>query len=137
MRPSSAGRGDGHPAVRRRPPSPGPFPRKLHGGRGEFDPAPAVCSSRHLSPTQFVGERPGEGGARRSRHTILDTLNHPAPPLPRSWGRGRPPSRGTSETPGGGEGPRRRSENPAAVPLHPFTRSPCHPFTLSPVHPVT
>jgi hypothetical protein len=30
----------------------------------------------------------------------------PAPPLPRSWGRGRRPLRGTSKRPGGGEGPR-------------------------------
>jgi hypothetical protein len=62
--------------------------------------------------------------------------NPPQPPLPRSWGRGRPPLRGTSKRPGGGEGPRGRRPIPVH-PIHPSTRSPLHPFTPSPLHPST
>jgi hypothetical protein len=72
--------------------------------KGENSIALRRCGARHLSPTQFVGERPGEGGARRSHQTLPGTPDRPAPPLPRSWGTGRRPSRGTSERPGGGEG---------------------------------
>src|SRR5688500_2702214 len=97
--------GDGHPAVRGRPPSPDPFPRKLHGGRGEFDPAPAVCSSRHLSPTQFVGEGPGLEGARR---LAPHHPQYPEPPRttpPPKLGEGSPAVARNERKAGRGRGP--------------------------------
>jgi hypothetical protein len=73
-----------------RAPSPRP-PPPLRGRGGEFDRATARL-------------RAGEGGACLSHPIIRSTEISAKPPLPRSWGRGRPPLRGTSERSGGGEG---------------------------------
>src|SRR5688500_17989313 len=64
---------DAHPARRRRPPPPAPFPRKLHGGRGEFDCAPSIAA-RVTSPPRSLWGRGRERGAPAARtHTIRDT----------------------------------------------------------------
>jgi hypothetical protein len=111
----AAGHGDEHPAVRRRPPSPDPFPRKLHGGRGEYDPAPAVFGSRHLSPTQFVGERPGEGGALPAHHPVRRTMHPATNTPPPKLGEGSPAVARNEQKAGRGRGPpakRAMGENP-------------------------
>jgi hypothetical protein len=79
------------------PPSPA-------SGRGYKLHRPFDRPRRSPSPAQFAGE--GRGGGRRRTQTSACrrvAISRP-PPLPRSWGRGRQPSRGTSERPGGGEG---------------------------------
>jgi hypothetical protein len=111
--------------VRERPPLPASPPRTA-GGRG--DVAARTWARRHGSnwrptgaplprPLSPLRGRKGENSIalRRASHCV------PPPPLPRSWGRGRPPSRGTSERPGGGEGPRPREEAPlpAQLPSNP------------------
>jgi hypothetical protein len=54
------------------------------------------------------------------------------PPLPRSWGRGRSPSRGTSEKAAGGEGSPRRARSSILL----RTRSAPHPRTHALTHSV-
>jgi hypothetical protein len=83
------------------PPSPASgrgYKLRSHSGR----------SGRKLPPPRSLRGRAGEGGAcgRRPR-TVVEPRplgHHPSPVV---WGRGRQPSRGTSERPGGGEGPPR------------------------------
>ena len=90
-------------------------------------------------PLPARSSRRGENSIalRKGRRPSEAHRTPPAPhPSPAVWGRGRPPSRGTSERPVGGEGPR-GSRRTAPSPFHPFTPSPVHPFTLSPVHPFT
>jgi hypothetical protein len=140
MAPTDQGGFEGHLTASAGGPSPGPSPLVPRGEgriRSRFD----SFGARHPSPTQFVGEGPGMGGARPSLHSSRSALILPNAPLPRSWGRGRPPLRGTSKRPGGGEGPRGRSENPAVFPTTKTGRTPhrVRParVTVSPLHRLT
>ena len=85
-----------------RPPAPPRPPPPLRGRGGEFDPAsagtvcdspPALFEARHLSPLQFGGERPGEGGRPAGAVGCRSTSHDPG-------GFVLPSPRGTS-----GEGP--------------------------------
>jgi hypothetical protein len=102
-------------------PSPDPSPFVPHG-EGEFDPAPTVGLGSNL-PRQFRGRWAGGAGPEGACAGLSEAPDPPpTPPLPRSWGRGRPPLRGPSKRPVGGEGPAGR----AALAPRPasFTSSP-------------
>jgi hypothetical protein len=106
--------------VRQRPPSPGLSPPNCRGerrrGRQDWGSSMGV----ELAPDGPPPPLRGRKGRIRLRCDELPpfALRHPSPAV---WGRGRPPSRGTSERPGGGEGPRPREEAPlpAQLPSNP------------------
>jgi hypothetical protein len=94
-----------------------------------------------LTPGPSPANCAGEGSTHRMpRHPCPSARGTPRAPLPRSWGRGRPQSRGTSEKAAGGEGPRGarlcRSFNPThSAPLSPHSRT--HALTHSRTHTLT
>ena len=129
--PAERGRGriraryDGHHCARGGP-SPGPSPRKLRAERGELRvrcgaesvarrasaarplrslrlaPPPKPLGEVELQSKSFGWDRTARNEAGRSA-----PYSRLAPPLPRSWGRGRRLLRGTSKKAVGREGPRR------------------------------
>jgi hypothetical protein len=93
----------GIPLASARAPSPRP-PPPLSRERGRIRSRSRRVGAVLPSPAQFAGEGRG-GGARGRRRAPFDAPrslgHHPSPAV---WGRGRQPSRGTSERSGGGEG---------------------------------
>ena len=92
--------------------------RSSGGGYGAFLTGPLPRRLRRSFLAARGDPSPNSGGGVGC---YLDVCVYEQP-LPRSWGRGRPPLRGTSKRPVGGEGPSEtRRPHP---PVHPFTAAP-------------
>jgi hypothetical protein len=105
----------GNGAAARGPSPSGPLSRKLRGRGGDL-----------RAPYSGFASRPDRSLVRTGSRSCTDAPR--AQPLPRSWGRGRRPSRGTSERPAG-RGPPSRSDGISA-----FT-PPSLPAPILPSHP--